>query len=64
MLCIEERVEALMAGHDATLEVADELLQEAIKNGFKCTTKLDDIKACNVYIVAVPTPVNTEYPPC
>lgn len=54
----QKRVDALMEGHDATLEVADELLQEAIKNGFKCTTQLDDIKDCNVYIVAVPTPVD------
>lgn len=54
----QKRVDTLMAGHDATLEVADDLLQEAIKNGFKCTTKLEDIKDCNVYIVAVPTPVD------
>ena len=54
----QKRVDALMTGHDATLEVKDELLQEAIKNGFKCTTKLEDIKDCNVYIVAVPTPVD------
>lgn len=38
------RCEALMAGHDATLEVSDELLQGAIKeNGFKCTANTDDI---------------------
>ncbi len=54
----QKRVDALMTGHDATLEVDDELLGEAIKNGFKCTTSLDDIKECNVYIVAVPTPVD------
>lgn len=54
----QNRVDALMEGHDATLEVADDLLQSAIKNGFKCTTKLEDIKDCNVYIVAVPTPVD------
>lgn len=53
-----KRVDTLMSGHDETLEVADELLQEAIKKGFKCTTQLDDIKDCNVYIVAVPTPVD------
>lgn len=48
-----------MAGHDATLEVSDELLQDAIKNhSFRCTTKLDDIKDCNFYVVAVPTPVD------
>lgn len=27
-------------------------------NNFKCTTLIDDIKDCNVYIVAVPTPVD------
>ena len=53
------RVDALMQGHDATLEVSDELLQEAIeKYGFKCTTSLEDIKDCNFYVVAVPTPVD------
>lgn len=53
------RVEALMAGHDATLEVSDELLQDAIKNhGFKCTADINDIKDCNFYVVAVPTPVD------
>ncbi len=53
------RVDALMAGHDTTLEVSDELLQDAIKNhNFKCTTNLDDIHDCNFYVVAVPTPVD------
>ena len=41
------RVDALMSGHDATLEVDDKLLQEAIANGFKCTTDINDIKDCN-----------------
>lgn len=55
----QKRVNALMAGHDATLEVSDELLQDAINNhGFKCTTNLDEIKNYNIYIVAVPTPVD------
>ncbi|MBR5432854.1 MAG: nucleotide sugar dehydrogenase [Bacteroidales bacterium] len=53
-----KRVEALMQGHDATLEVSDELLQSAIKNGFKCTANIDDIRDCNFYVVAVPTPVD------
>ena len=60
----QARVDALMAGHDATLEVADDLLQDAIKNhGFKCTTSLDDIKDCNFYVVAVPTPVDADNNP-
>jgi len=52
------RVEALMAGHDATLEVSDELLQSAIRHGFVCTADLEAIRDCNFYIVAVPTPVD------
>jgi UDP-N-acetyl-D-galactosamine dehydrogenase len=55
----QSRVDGLMNGHDATLEVSDDLLQDAIKkHGFKCTTQLNEIKDCNVYIVAVPTPVD------
>lgn len=52
------RVNALMAGHDATLEVADDLLQNALKNGFRCTTDIEEIRDCNFYVVAVPTPVD------
>ena len=55
----QRRVDALMGGHDATLEVSDELLQEAIaKHGFVCTTDIDKIRDCNFYVVAVPTPVD------
>ena len=53
------RVEALMAGHDATLEVSDELLQDAIhKHGLLCSSNIEDIRDCNFYVVAVPTPVD------
>lgn len=55
----QSRVDALMTGHDATLEVSDELLQDAIhKHGFICTTDLEKIRDCNFYVVAVPTPVD------
>lgn len=55
----KNRCEALMAGHDATLEVSDDLLQDAIKkHGFKCTSDIEEIKDCNFYVVAVPTPVD------
>ena len=54
-----KRVDALMAGHDATLEVDDALLRGAIdKHGFRCTTCLEEIRDCNFYVVAVPTPVD------
>lgn len=60
----QKRVDALMEGHDATLEVCDELLQDAINNhGFVCTTDLEKIRECNFYVVAVPTPVDVNNRP-
>ena len=60
----QSRVDALMNGHDATLEVDDELLQDAISNhSFRCTTNIEDIRGCNVYVVAVPTPVDADNRP-
>ncbi len=53
-----QRVKELMSGHDSTCEVSDELLQAALNNGFQCTDNLEEIRDCNVYIVAVPTPVD------
>ena len=60
----QSRVDALMQGHDATLEVDDALLQDAINNhGFICTTDIEQIRDCNFYVVAVPTPVDEDdYP--
>lgn len=59
-----KRVEELMSGKDSTKEVEEALLKEAIEiNGFKCTTSLEEIKKCNFYIVAVPTPVDANNRP-
>lgn len=52
------RVKALMEGHDSTLEVEDELLQSALAKGFVCSSNIEDIRDCNFYVVAVPTPVD------
>lgn len=57
------RVQALMAGYDSTLEVPDELLQAALKNGFRCTSDPEEIRDCNFYVVAVPTPVDKNHNP-
>jgi UDP-N-acetyl-D-galactosamine dehydrogenase len=55
----QHRVDELMQGVDSTLEVDNKLLQEAIeKNDFKCTTDIEEIRDCNFYVVAVPTPVD------
>ena len=55
----QKRVNELMQGKDSTMEVEDELLQKAInEHHFKCTTDLEEIRKCNFYVVAVPTPVD------
>ena len=54
----QHRVDALMAGHDDTLEVPNDLLQSALAEGFVCTTDIEQIRGCNFYVVAVPTPVD------
>ena len=60
----QQRVDALMAGHDSTLEVSDALLKDALQNHhLKCTTNLDDIRDCNFYVVAVPTPIDRNNAP-
>jgi UDP-N-acetyl-D-galactosamine dehydrogenase len=51
----ETRVTELRAGRDRTLEATAEELAAAKKLTY--STKLDDLKACNFYIVTVPTPV-------
>ena len=51
------RVAELRQGKDSTLEVEPELLAEATRLGF--THQLVDIASCNVYIVTVPTPIDT-----
>lgn len=59
-----KRCEALMSGHDVTLEVSDELLQDAINNhGLICTVDIEKIRDCNFYVVAVPTPVDVNNNP-
>lgn len=58
------RVQQLMSGHDLTLEVDDKLLHDAINNnGFVCTSDIHDIEDCNFYVVAVPTPVDSNNRP-
>ena len=51
-----ERVAALRAGRDATLEVDAGEMASATRLAF-CSS-LHDIRGCNVYIVTVPTPID------
>jgi len=50
------RVNELIAGHDSTLETTDEDLKSAVQ--LEYTTNLNDLKQAQIFIVAVPTPVD------
>ncbi len=50
------RIEELQRGHDRTLEVDAAELQSA--NQLNFTSELDELRACGIYIVTVPTPVD------
>ena len=51
------RVEELKAGKDSTLEVSVDEIVSASKLHYSCS--IDDLKNCNVFIVTVPTPIDT-----
>ena len=55
------RLAELLQGHDSTLEVDDEELAEAKHLSY--SSSLDDLKACSVFIVTVPTPINEHKQP-
>ncbi|TCN56353.1 nucleotide sugar dehydrogenase [Flavobacterium circumlabens] len=60
----ESRIASLKSGTDTTLEVDDVTLQKVLVNnssqntGLYCTSSLDDLAACNYFIITVPTPVD------
>jgi UDP-N-acetyl-D-glucosamine/UDP-N-acetyl-D-galactosamine dehydrogenase len=55
------RIAALREGNDETQEVEPELLAAA--TGLTLTTDSDDLRACNFYIVTVPTPIDDQKRP-
>lgn len=57
----ESRVQELQNGHDATREVAPEELNNSPKLRFSSTP--DDLKGCNFFIIAVPTPIDKHKQP-
>ncbi len=56
-----QRVAALGQGIDSTLELSAEELKEP--KSLNYTTNEADIKGCDLYIVTVPTPINTSHQP-
>ena len=51
-----DRVSELKSGRDSTLEVDEVELAEVAQLGY--TDQVDDLRACNVFIVTVPTPID------
>lgn len=67
-----ERIEGLKNGNDHTQEASKEELQGIIKNiagepkalsGLHFTSNENELKGCTIYIVTVPTPVDTDNVP-
>lgn len=59
----KDRVEELNNGADRTLELSEAQVNESLKNGMKFSTDLQDAKDCNIYIVTVPTPIDSNNEP-
>ncbi|MDH4944081.1 nucleotide sugar dehydrogenase [Sulfurimonas sp. C5] len=57
------RIQELKNGFDRTDELNEAQVNEAIKNGMKFSTNIDDIKDCNIYIITVPTPIDKKKKP-
>ncbi len=57
------RVDELNAGYDRTLELSSDEVKESITNGMIYSTNMEDIEDCNIYIVTVPTPIDSSNRP-
>lgn len=53
-----QRIDELKQGFDRTLEMTEEDLQSATQLSYAMS--LEDIKDCNIYIITVPTPINSK----
>jgi len=57
------RIDELKNGFDRTLELSEAQIKEAIDNGMRFSTDIEDAKECNIFIVTVPTPIDNENEP-
>ena len=55
------RIAELISGHDSTLEVDEAELKQATQLNY--TTDIERLKSCNIYIVTVPTPIDSHKRP-
>ena len=55
------RIAALISGHDSTLEVDEAELKQATQLNY--ITDIEQLKSCNIFIVTVPTPIDSHKRP-
>jgi UDP-N-acetyl-D-galactosamine dehydrogenase len=53
------RIDELRNGYDRTLELSAQQLQEALENQMSFSLDIEDIRDCTVYIITVPTPIDS-----
>lgn len=58
----QTRIDELISAYDRTLELSELQLVE-IKNAISYTSRIEDIQDCNIYIVTVPTPIDSSNRP-
>ena len=58
----QSRINELKDGHDSTLEIENDLLQ-LVNSNINYTENIEDAKECNIYIITVPTPVDSSNRP-
>ena len=59
----KSRIDELNNAYDRTFELNEIQMKEAIAHGMKFTCNLADISDCNIYIVTVPTPIDSSNRP-
>ena len=57
----KSRIDELNSGFDRTLEMSKDNLESSIHLTY--TTDINDTSDCNIYIITVPTPINSKNQP-
>ena len=53
-----KRVDELNKGNDSTLEIENNIIS-SLKNSLNFSLNINDLKDCNIYIITVPTPIDS-----
>lgn len=59
----KSRIDELKNGLDKTLELDENQVKKSLQNGMIYTNDFEEIRSCNVFIITVPTPINSNKTP-